>query len=81
MTTKHDRFAHNDRSRDGRYRASPLCDACNRPVGTNWDTDDEACDGGDGPGFYLCERVRCTAKRDLPLEQRRALYAASVSAR
>ncbi len=77
-----ERYAHKDKDRSGRYRKSPPCDACNKPVGTNWFTDDEVVGGSDGPGFYLCERKRCVAKREgLSVEEREALYEATVAAR
>lgn len=75
------RTPHTDRDRrSGRYANSRACDACGKPVGTNYYTDDEVCEGSDGPGFFLCDRVRCMAKRDLPLEGRRALYEAQRKA-
>ncbi len=76
-TEKLNRSAHNDREhRSGRYRKSPKCDGCGKPVGTNYFTDDEVCGASDGPGFFLCDRKRCVAKRDLDIEARRALYTA-----
>ena len=76
MSHKIERFAHQEReARSGRYAATTPCDACGKPVGTNYYTDGEVCGNGDGPGFYLCERLRCIARRtDLDVEQRRALY-------
>lgn len=69
------KIRHTDRDTGGRYRSSELCDACGKPVGTEYLTDDEVCGGGDGPGFFLCSRVRCCNKRDpLTVDQRRALY-------
>lgn len=65
----------------GRYATSPRCDCCGKPVGTAYYTDTDVCGGSDGPGFYLCERVRCVAKRDgLSVEERRALYTATRAA-
>jgi hypothetical protein len=63
-----------DERAQGRFVAS---------TGVEFVTDDEACsDGGDGPGFYLCSRVRCEAKRDaLAIEARRALYVSARLAR
>lgn len=66
----------------GRFVTSILCDACGKPMGNldkpgNHYTDDEVCGGSDGPGFYLCHRVRCGEHREsLPVEERRALYTA-----
>lgn len=71
------RWQHTERDhRSGKYRASPRCDGCGKPVGTNYFTDGDVCGDTDGPGFFLCERKRCIAKRDLDLEGRRALYTA-----
>jgi hypothetical protein len=71
------------RGKDGRYQASELCDACNKPTNDvlGWYTDDEVCQGSDGPGFYLCHRVACGKRRDLPLEERKELYASMRRAR
>lgn len=75
MTRKLQRYAHTDRDNSsGRYQKSHPCDACGKPVGTNYYTDEEVCGSSDGPGFLLCERVRCMAARDLPVEARRSLY-------
>lgn len=76
------RHAHYDRDHStGQYRKTAKCDACGKPVGTNYYTDDEVCGGSDGPGFYLCDRKRCMSKRDLPtVEARRALYTAQREA-
>jgi len=64
-----------DERRKGRYIKSPQCDGCNKPVGTNYYTDDEVCQGSDGPGFFLCDRARCLKQRDLDdVEARRRLY-------
>lgn len=61
--------------RTGRYVTSPPCDACGKPVGTDYITDGLVCGNGDGPGFYLCDRKRCRAKRELlSVENRRSLY-------
>ena len=81
-TKKLSRYAHEAReSRGGRYATSPRCDCCGKPVGTAYYTDTDVCGGSDGPGFYLCERVRCMAKREgLSAEERRALYTATRAA-
>ena len=77
MGKKLNRHAHDDRDyRSGKFRKSPACDGCGKPVGTNYFTDEDVCGGGDGPGFYLCDRVRCCQRRDLDVEGRRALYTA-----
>lgn len=69
------------RERAGRYRKSPTCDGCGKPAGTAWFTDEEVCGGSDGPGFYLCDRSACVARRDgLAVEQRRALYESTRTA-
>ncbi len=72
------RYQHDSRdNRNGQYRKSNPCDACGRSVGTAYYTDEEVCGNTDGPGFFLCDRVRCEKKRDLPdVEARRALYTA-----
>jgi hypothetical protein len=73
---KLERHRYNDRELDGgRFVKSPACDGCGKPVGTNYFTDEEVCGGGDGPGFYLCERTRCVKSREgMAVEERRALY-------
>lgn len=74
--SKPSRPAHDARERtSGRYAKSPPCDGCGKPVGTGYFTDDEVCGGGDGPGFYLCERKRCVTRlQPLGVEDRRRLY-------
>lgn len=73
---------HETRDRSGRYSPGHLCDCCNKPAGTDPLCDDEVTRGDQIPGFILCERKRCEAKRDaLDVEGRRALYAAAVAAR
>jgi hypothetical protein len=79
---KLERFRHSDKDRRGKYRASPRCDGCNKAVGTNYFSDEEVCGGSDGPGFYRCERVRCSTKLEkLNPEQREAIYIANREAR
>jgi len=73
---KLERTHHDERNRDGRYRASPLCDGCGKPVGTNYGTDAEVCGGTDGPGFFVCDRARCPDLSALSVEERRAHYTA-----
>jgi hypothetical protein len=59
----------------GRFRTTSPCDACGKPVGTDFVTDAEVCDGSDGPGFYLCSRKVCEKKRNgLSVCERRAMY-------
>jgi len=63
------------RDRAGRFLRTRPCDACGKPVGTAYFTDEEVCGASDGPGFYLCERRRCVQNRSkLSIGQRRALY-------
>lgn len=52
------------------------CDACGLPIDEEkYATDDEVCEGGDGPGFFLCERTECLAKHvAMTLEERRAYF-------
>lgn len=72
---------HDARGNDGRYVKSDLCDFCVKPVGTEYCTDAEVCGDSDGPGFLLCQRKRCEAKRSaLGVEERRAAYAAGRAA-
>ena len=82
MANKLDRFQHREKDVNGRFRKSPLCDGCNKPVGTNYFTDDEVCAGSDGPGFYLCERKRCfPGSEKLTPAEREAIYVANRNAR
>jgi len=69
---------HGERDRRGaRFVKAPSCDACGKSIGKDRCTDGEVCGGGDGPGFYICSRVRCAARlNDLTVEQRRTLYTA-----
>jgi hypothetical protein len=81
---KHTKPAH-DRRDDatGRYKTSYPCDSCGKPVGTDYLTDDEVCDGSDGPGFFLCERKRCEklpGRASADVEVRRAHYTAGRAA-
>ena len=69
-----------DQNRDasGRYDTEPRCDCCGATcgarVGSHY-TDAEICGLGDGPGFYLCGRKKCIAKREqLSIDERRELY-------
>jgi hypothetical protein len=73
---KLERHHHDKRNwSSGQFIKSAACDGCGKPVGTNYFTDDEVCGGGDGPGFYLCERKRCAARREgMSVDERRALY-------
>lgn len=80
MSKSLERYRHDDKDANGKYRKSALCDACNKPVGTAYFTDDEVCNGSDGPGFYLCERKRCPGSKG-SVEARRALYFANRAAR
>jgi len=68
---------HDTRDRSGRYAQSPACDACGKPVGVEYGTDNEVCGATDGPGFFLCHRARCAKKLEgLTVEERRTLYTA-----
>lgn len=63
------------RHRDGRYKLERLCDACGGRITGVRCTDDDVCQGGDGPGFYLCDRKPCRAKYEgMTVEQRRAYF-------
>lgn len=73
-----ERAQHTYRGRDGRYKKSELCDGCGKPVGTAHFTDEDVCGTTDGPGFYVCERVRCRRRlAGLGVEARRAIYTAT----
>ena len=64
-----------ERDRGARFAKGASCDACGKPVGRDHCTDSEVCGGGDGPGFYLCSRVRCQKALDgLGVEARRVVY-------
>lgn len=77
-----ERHQHRERRPNGQYKKTHLCDCCNKPVGTAFFTDDEVCQGSDDPGFYLCERKACVAKREkLSVDDRRALYNATHATR
>lgn len=63
------------READGRYAVEQLCDLCGKPIHGRYGTDNEVCDGGDGPGFYLCSRKACWKKIEgKSPEQRRVMY-------
>ena len=65
------------RDSSGRYAVQVRCDACMKPIHGEQYTDDEVCGSTDGPGFLLCGRKRCIARRDaLSVEMRRGLYTA-----
>lgn len=61
---------------DERVKTYQPCDACGRSTGEDsYCTDDEVCQGGDGPGFFLCNRKDCMPDyATLTVEQRRARY-------
>lgn len=78
MTTALKRHQHDDRRDDGKYRKTPACDGCGKPVGTNYYTDNDVCGSTDGPGFYVCDRKRCVKSLEkLDVEGRRAVYVAT----
>lgn len=63
------------REDDGRYAVQQRCDACGKPIHGDYGTDDEVCQGGDGPGFFLCNRDECMPNfASMSVEERRALY-------
>lgn len=70
------RQPHIERSRQsGRFKRTPACDGCGKPVGTAYFTDSEVCGASDGPGFYLCERKLCQRQFEgMTVEQRRVHY-------
>ena len=61
----------------GRYAASPPCDACGKPSGTDPLSDDEVMDATKSSlGLVLCERKTCEAKRGaLEVAERAAMHA------
>jgi len=64
-----------NRETDGRYRQETPCDCCGKPVLAEHFTDGDVCGNTDGPGFYLCGRIRCNKCRDsLNVQQCRDLY-------
>jgi len=64
------------RDRAGRYARHTRCDGCGLPIRGQYLTDEAVCGGTDGPGFYLCWRVRCSRRRaQLGLAERGAFYA------
>ena len=66
----------------GQYSPSLLCDACNKPAGTDPLCDDKVCEGHQRPGFILCERKRCASRlKGLSPEERRAIYEDTVAKR
>lgn len=74
--------AHTLRDLTGRYSRTLLCDACNKPAGTDPLCDDEVCHGDQTPGFTLCERKRCRARlENLSPEERLAIYEETVAKR
>jgi len=84
MTTKkRQKPRHTDRDdKSGKYKTGLLCDACNKPTGTAYHTDDEVCGTSDGPGFTLCDRARCRASyAGMDVEARRTMFTAAVAER
>ena len=66
---------HTTRDSTQRFVNTPSCDCCRKPVGTEYQTDEEVCGSSDGPGFFLCDRKRCVGVREhMDVEARRALY-------
>ncbi len=49
--------------KNGRFASVQRCDFCGKPITGAHLTDERVCGGTDGPGFYLCARVRCVEKR------------------
>lgn len=66
------------RGTGGKFVKADPCDACGKPTNeATRMTDDEVCQGSDGPGFFLCDRKRCTALyENLPVDERRTLFTA-----
>jgi hypothetical protein len=66
-----------ERAGNGKFDASPRCDCCSKPVGRDHCTDYDVCRETDGPGFYVCSRVRCGKKLEgKTVEERRVIYTA-----
>ena len=59
LQTKQDRL----HDKNGKFTEHPKCDGCGKPC-TEHFTDERACGGGDGPGFYLCGRKYCQIRLD-----------------
>lgn len=68
-------------SKGGRYAKGSVCDGCGKSAGLDYATDEEVCGSTDGPGFFVCARVRCPANapefQARSVEERRAHYAAT----
>lgn len=63
------------RDTSGRYSAHPTCEACRKPITGDYLSDDETCNTHGSAGLILCDRVRCSAKRQaLPVALRVAYY-------
>ena len=74
------------RDRSGRFGSVTRCDCCDKPVTGEHLSDSRVCGNDDGPGFYLCDRKRCEAKREKleaagGIEGLRVAYTATRSAR
>lgn len=55
--------ANRRREGSGRFLKSTPCDFCGKSCAAEHFTDDRACGGGDGPGFYLCGKATCERAR------------------
>ena len=84
MNSQTEKPQHDLRDSSGRYKKTHACDGCGKPVGTDHMTDDEVCAGGDGPGFFLCDRKRCPTNnatfQNKPVAERLAFYTATRTA-
>ncbi len=62
----------------GRYAEKLPCDGCGKSCIGEHFTDDEVVgkfyNGGDGPGFFLCNRKRCIAARPKSVDARHEFY-------
>lgn len=57
----------------GRFTAHPVCEACRKPIKGEYLSDEDTANRG--IGLLLCERARCTAKREaMTVDQRIAHY-------
>ena len=52
------------RGTSGRFQSSTACDFCGKSCAAEHFTDERACGGGDGPGFFLCGRAACEKSRE-----------------
>jgi hypothetical protein len=75
MSVLRRRHYHDARDAAGRYAHSSPCEACGKPAGANYYSDDETLASGSPYGLVLCGRKRCVARREkLSVQERIDLY-------